>query len=175
MQVIHEGNEKTLERKVDKELADLGVKPYVYHIRAYGEGSQQKLLRLFNQITIVDTKKMAMIDVEYIVGELIEELKKKLRMFARSDLHPATWMMRELQAFDYYGIAICDRRDNFSRKRGRIIAKGRLLKYLRSRPVMMYGRNQRFMIKGEMANDRIFVDQQVAPLEGPELPDGTKW
>ena len=43
-----------LEQMVDKELADLGVKPYVYHIRAYGEGSQRKLLRTFNEITIAD-------------------------------------------------------------------------------------------------------------------------
>lgn len=128
-----------LEQKLDEEFGDLGIRPYVYHIRAYGEGSQRRLLRLFNQITIVDTKKMATVDVEYIVGELIEDLKKKLMSFARADLHPATWMMLELRAFGYQGVAICDRRDNFSRKRGRIIAKGRLLKYLRSRPVMMYG------------------------------------
>jgi len=134
MQVIHEGNEKTLEYKVDKELAELGIRPYVYHIRAYDEGSsQRKLLRMFNGITIVDIKQGLSTDVEVDVYRLIGELESKLKKFARSDLHPATWMMIELRKLGYYGVAICDRRDNFSRKRGRIIAKGRLLKYLRAR------------------------------------------
>ena len=135
-----------LEQMVDKELADLGVKPYVYHIRAYGEGSQRKLLRVFNQITIADTRKMPTADVEHDVGELIEELRWASFGVYYSDSRsnvksPATWIMKELREFEYYGVAICDRRDNFSRKRGRIIAKGRLLKHLKV----------------------------------PELSDGTKW
>lgn len=130
-----------LEQKLDKEFEDLGIHPYVYHIRAYNEGLQlRKLLRLFNGITIADPRKMATVDVEHDVGELIEDLKEKLRAFDRADPHPVRSMIAELRAFDYYGVAICDRRDNFSRKQGRIIAKGRLLKYFRSRPVMMYGR-----------------------------------
>jgi hypothetical protein len=130
MQIIHEGNEKTLEQKVDKELADLGIKPYVYHIRAYGEGSHRRILGSFNQITIVDPRKMPTADVECDVGVLIERLANE-RMMYGNKVHPATWMMKELIGMGYYGVAICDRRDNFSRKRGRIIAKGRLLKHLR--------------------------------------------
>lgn len=167
MQVIHEGNEKTLEHKVDKELEELGVKPYVYHIRAYGEGSQRRILGSFNAITIVDAQFIIPVAVEYAVGEAIEYLANK-HMEYGADIHPATCVMKYLRRIGYYGIAICDRRDNFSRKRGRIIAKGRLLKYLRSRPVMMYGRaemDQRVVAKGRL----------VKGLEGPELIDGTKW
>ena len=167
MQVIHEGNEKTLGRMVDKELDDLGVKPYVYHIRAYGEGSRRRILGSFNSITIVDPIKMPTADVEHDVGEAIEGLIKE-RMMYGNKVPPATFMMKELREMGYYGIAICDRRDNFSRKRGRIIAKGRLLKYLRSRPVMMYGRaemDQRVVAKGRL----------VKGFEDPELIDGTKW
>jgi len=166
MQVIYEGNEKTLEYKVDKELAELGVRPYVYHIRAYDEGSRQELLWMFNGITIVDIKRRLSTEVD--VYRLIEKLRLKLKKFARSDLHPATWMMIELRKLGYYGVAICDRRDNFSRKRGRIIAKGRLLKHLRSRYVMIYDRmemDQRVVAKGRL----------VASSECPELPDGTNW
>lgn len=130
MQVIHEGNEKTLEHKVDKELADLGVKPYVYHIRAYGEGSRRKILGSFNAITIADLQRQPTVDVEHDVGEVMESLANA-RMMYGSSIHPATWIIKELHEIGYHGVAICDNRDNFSRKRGRIIAKGRLLKHLR--------------------------------------------
>ncbi len=118
-----------LEQKIDKELEGLGIHVYTYHIRAYGEGSQRKLLRSFNSITIADVKYQLTADVEHDVGVAIEDLISE-RM-ARGLIHPAKFMMDELRAFGYYGVAICDRRDNFSRKRGRIIAKGRLLKHLR--------------------------------------------
>lgn len=139
-----------LEQKIDKELADLGVKPCVYHIRAYGEGSQRRILGRFNGITIVDLQRQPIADVEHDVGDAIEGLANA-RMMYGSSIHPATFIMTELRGLAYHGVAICDNRDNFSRKRGRIIAKGRLLKYLRSRPVMMYGRvemDQRVVAKG---------------------------
>ena len=127
-----------LEQRIDKELEELGVKPYVYHIRAYGEGSSRRLLRLFNGITIVDLRQMETVDVEHDVGELIDELRWKCPPYYNEhDIQPATWMMAEMREFEYYGVAICDNRDNFSRKRGRIIAKGRLLKYLRNKNGIM--------------------------------------
>lgn len=121
-----------LEQEIDKELEVIGVRSYVYHVRAYDEGSyQRQLLRMFNGITIVDVKLRPSTDFEADVYRMIEELKEKLKRFARADLHPATWMMKELNEMGYYGVAICDSRDNFSRERGRVIAKGRLLKHLR--------------------------------------------
>lgn len=39
-------------------------------------------------------------------------------------------LLRRLAKHDVKGVAICDMRDQFSRHRGRIIAKGRLLKSL---------------------------------------------
>ena len=113
-----------LEQKIDKELADLGERPYIYHIRAYGKGSQRKLLRVFNVVTIADVRYSPTSDIEDIVGEIREN------SICCLTIQPATVMMRELRKIEYYGVAICDRRDNFSRKRGRIIAKGRLLKHL---------------------------------------------
>ena len=120
-----------LEQKIDKELADLGVRPYIYHIRAYGKGSQRKLLRVFNVVTIADVEWMSTTDVENDVGRLIDGLLWALAPYdTRPEIQPATWIIRALNGDGYYGVAICDRRDNFSRKRGRIIAKGRLLKHL---------------------------------------------
>lgn len=119
-----------LEQKIDKELENLGIHVWVYHIRAYGEGSQRRILGSFNSITIADVQHKLTSDIERDVGEAIENLIRE-RMMHGVDIHPATFVMKVLREFGYYGIAICDRRDNFSRKRGRIIAKGRLLKHLR--------------------------------------------
>lgn len=148
-----------LEQKIDKALEELGVRPYMYHIRAYGEGYQRRILGSFNAITIADVQYQTTANVEHDVCEVMEDLANA-RMVYGNSINPATWVMDELRAFDYYGVAICDNRDNFSRKRGRIIAKGRLLKYLRSRPVMIIDARE--------------IDQKVV-VEGPELIDGTKW
>ena len=129
--LIHEGNEPYYERLVNEKLAELGVKPYVYHVRSYGNGSQRKVIRGFNAITIVDLKPHKISEIESDVAKAIDSLANS-RMLYGAEIHPATWMLEYLRDHGYHGIAICDRRDNFSRKRGRIIAKGRLLKYLKS-------------------------------------------
>ena len=68
------------------------------------------------------------------VDQAIESLANA-RMEYGAKIHSAKWVMTELHGLGYHGVAICDHRDDFSRKRGRIIAKGRLLKYLKqSRP-----------------------------------------
>jgi hypothetical protein len=43
----------------------------------------------------------------------------------------ATNLQRKLEQYAISGVAICDKRDQFNRQRGHIIAKGRLLKHLR--------------------------------------------
>jgi hypothetical protein len=44
---------------------------------------------------------------------------------------PVAWMMKKINERGYYGVAIRDRYDDFSCDQCRIIAKGRLLEYLR--------------------------------------------
>ena len=119
-----------LEQKIDKTLEELGVRPYVYHIRAYGKEPHRRSLWVFNAITIADTRQMRSADVENDIAKLMDGLANARMLYGES-IHPATWMMKELRDLGYYGVSICDRRDNFSRKRGRMIAKGRLLRYLR--------------------------------------------
>jgi hypothetical protein len=47
-------------------------------------------------------------------------------------INQASYLLRNLAHNRHiYGVAICDRRDQFNRQRGRIIAKGRLLKHLK--------------------------------------------
>ena len=48
--------------------------------------------------------------------------------------NPATYLLRNLAAVhDLHGVAICDRRDAFSRQEGRCRAKRRLLRHLKGR------------------------------------------
>ena len=125
---------KTIETRIDNDLAEIGVKAHIYHIRSYGEGSQRKKIRMFNAITIADNRHLSARQVENDVGEAIDTLKSKIMPISyRRHHHQATWIMTYLKDMGYNGIAICDKRDNFSRKLGRIISEGRLLKYLVAR------------------------------------------
>lgn len=156
-----------IETRIDEELADFGVKPYMYHILAYGKGSQRKLLRTFKAITLVGLRYEKTANVELDVAKSMINMMNE-RMIHGNEVQPATFMLEELRKLGYYGVAICDRRDNFSRKRGRIIAKGRLLKYLRSFDKSVYERrtiDQRVVAKGILVKDP----------QLPKLVDGVEW
>ena len=156
-----------LEQKIDKELAEIDVVPYVYHIRSYGNGSQRKVIRGFNGITIVDIQHHKISEIGTDVGQAIESLANA-RMEYGAKIHSAKWVMTELHGLGYHGVAICDHRDDFSRKRGRIIAKGRLLKYLKS--IGMYPYELRTIDQEVVGKGRL-----VGTLGRPELIDGTIW
>jgi hypothetical protein len=81
-------------------------------------------------------------------AELEQRLRVNIRIYHfRKDVGPYTSItivtnsvtsknrMREilmiLRKLEIYGVSICDRRDTFNRQRGRIIAKGRLLKHFK--------------------------------------------
>lgn len=122
-----------LETRINRELAVLGTKSYIYHVREYGEGQQRKRIRLFNAITIAHYRYIPNQFVVQDVGDAIEALIWELAPYDhRDNIQPSRWMMDRLRDMGYYGIAICDSRDEFSRKRGRLIAGGRLLEYLKT-------------------------------------------
>jgi hypothetical protein len=110
-----------LEARID---AELGVEVYVYHFHDHSrrEGGNPHRIWAFGGITIA-TPNMGRTFVEDIVLE--EQRVCGIYHNAASD------MLKGLHASDIHGVAICDWRDQFSRKRGRVIAKGRLLKYLK--------------------------------------------
>ena len=108
-----------LEDQLDKEFEQMNVKPWVYHI---------KHLDLFDGVTIVADSRHSTEDIAYIVHDLDGECDHGDYDIAA----PATWLREQLVERGFYGVAICDWRDSFSRKRGRLIAKGRLLKYLKN-------------------------------------------
>ena len=111
-----------LEARLDNEFEAMDVKVYIYHIRD---------VKMFAGITIATEFYQGMA----ALSQMIEGLDFKCKIDSMLTDHrigaPATWMRKELAKRGFYGIALCDRRDQFSRKRGRIIAKGRLQGRLR--------------------------------------------
>lgn len=104
----------TLERKLDAEFERMDVKPFIHHFINVPP---------FSAITIVSFHS----SWREIADYLREDSKNPL-----SFINQASYLLRNLACNRHiYGIAICDRRDMFNRQRGRIIAKGRLLKHLK--------------------------------------------
>ena len=121
-----------LEARLNKEFEAMDAKVYIYHIR--------DCVKMFEGITVATEIKQDM----SALSQMIWELSHKCEIGAiftnppnRIDA-PATWMRKELAKRGYHGVALCAYRDQFSRKRGRIIAKGRVLKYIRQREEQDY-------------------------------------
>ena len=103
-----------IEKKLDKEFENLNIRPRIYHFL--------RDMPSFRAVTIAD-ERLTWSGAERVVDQTKNHLYPHL---------PATQLLRELGLdYDVYGVAICDRRDQFNRQRGRIIAKGRLLKHLK--------------------------------------------
>ena len=107
-----------LEARLNKEFEAMDVKVYVYHIRD---------VKMFEGITIATEIKQDMIALSQMIEGLDFRCRIKSMGVYRIKM-PAAWMRKELAKRGIHGVAICAYRDQFSRKRGRIIAKGRLLK-----------------------------------------------
>jgi hypothetical protein len=106
-----------LEQKLDVELKEKGVMPEIYHFT--------KDIDPFTAITIVD-ERFLWRNLRGLIHAISSFLPLETTRSA-----PATMFIEALHAKDVYGVAICDHCDQFNRQRGRIIAKGRLLKYLK--------------------------------------------
>ena len=111
-----------LEARLDREFEVMDVKVYVYHVRD---------VLMFEGITIATETKQDMNALSQMVTALDMKCKIDSMCPDRQIDAPATWMRKELAKRGYHGVALCAYRDQFIRKRGRIIAKGRMLKYMR--------------------------------------------
>lgn len=109
------------EQKLDAEFAKFGMRPYIYHYR--------EAVKPFSAVTIV-----APSHSEYTFANLACFVRSGIEG-ARRNTCPTSYLLYYLAGVGIHGVAICDRRDNFSRRRGRVIAKGRLLKYLEEQEV----------------------------------------
>ena len=101
-----------LEKVLDEEFERIGIKPHIYHF--FG-------ICPYNAITIAT-------NTEYTYEEILKIITHSIAStFCLSNDVAACKAEIEKQ---FGGIAICNNSDQFNRKLGRTIAKGRLLKYL---------------------------------------------
>lgn len=110
-----------LETQLDKAFEQMNVRPWVYHVTDTG---------VSGGITIVAPARQDHNNIEDVVYDIEEDIIHEYRIEGNV-VAPSTWMKERLVERGFIGISICDCRDTFSRKRGRTIAKGRLLKYLK--------------------------------------------
>lgn len=109
-----------LMRKKDEQKADAGlsmflVKPKIYHYTFN--------VLPFTAITI------AAHGFSWDIGR--QRIDEALLELWNHEPAPATRTLRLLRANNIHGVAICDYGDQFNARRGRTIAKGRLLKHLK--------------------------------------------
>ena len=110
---LKEKMKSNIEKRLDRELEDMGVQTRTYHL---------KEMWPFAGVTIVTA------DREGSFRAVKEMVQKAISMHT---LNKATKTKKDLNDLGIFGVAICDVRDQYSKKRGRIIAKGRLLKELK--------------------------------------------
>lgn len=107
---------KNDEIEADYGLKQLGITPRIYVF--------EKNVEPFNAITIAEDR--------LTWAGVRRELDRILPHVRFYPHERAIRLRRELHRKDIYGIAICDPREpNLNRRRGRTIAKGRLLKHLK--------------------------------------------
>ena len=107
---------KEIENQMDREFKKLGVNTRVYHFRD---------IYPFNSVTVVTGNDKYNWE---LVGAFIKQ-SANVKGF-----NPATHLLEKAIGFyDLYGVAICDKRDTFSRQEGRLRAKRRLLRHLKKR------------------------------------------
>lgn len=114
-----------LEEQLDAEFEKMGVKLHVYHFTSD--------VLPFTAVTIADDcvvplggSKESWKSMRGIIDNTLTREYLWMRKCS-----PATRFIQGLKLSHIYGIAICDKRDQFNRQRGRIISKGRLLKHLK--------------------------------------------
>ena len=116
MKAKRDNLDKEIERRMDREFKKYGIKTRVYHFRG---------IHPFNSVTVVTAN--AKYNWETIATFI--NMNTDTRKF-----NAATHLLEGLSEFhDLYGVAICDRRDTFSRQEGRCRAKRRLLRRLKGR------------------------------------------
>jgi len=108
--------DKEVEKQMDREFEKRRLNIRVYYFRD---------VLPFNAVTVVTAMPFRWEDLESIISEY----PQTSYLF-----NPATYLLQKLAGVhDLHGVAICDRRDVFSRQEGRCRAKHRLLRHLKGR------------------------------------------
>ena len=110
---------KKIEEQMNGEFRKYGVDTHVYYFRD---------IPPFNAVTVVTALPFHWEDLASIISEYPQT------SFLSHLFNPATYFLQELAVVhDLHGVAICDKRDTFSRLEGRCRAKRRLLRHLKKR------------------------------------------
>ena len=109
---------KELEEELDKKFEEMDIKPQVYHFRDVSP---------FNAITVVTANNNWSQDD---IADYINVFNKPCMDYPHNH---ATCLLHNLISCGIYGVAICDKHDQFSRQEGRNWAKRRLLKHLKNK------------------------------------------
>ena len=109
------------EIRLDREFERMEVKPRIYHF--------VENVYPYRAITVaMDSRTLLW---EQVLTKVVSALGTVALCMCK--YNRTTELIKHLKTDNIYGVAVCDIRDQFSRKRGRVIAKGRLLKYLKKR------------------------------------------
>lgn len=103
-----------LELKLDAEFERLNKRVYIYHIPV-------QFISTIKSVTFATTAQ----------NQSWNTLRHLVHHSIYGGYDMATRLFISLECEGLYGVAICHNRDIFNRQRGRIIAKGRLLKHLK--------------------------------------------
>ena len=109
---------KASENALNHEFDKMGVKLYVYHFPA-----KEICSILFGGVTIVSDKRHR----KHVLVEMVYNIETECMSMAMS----AKYMLKTLDDRGFPGASVCDRRDKFSRIRGRRNAKRRLISHLK--------------------------------------------
>ena len=105
------------ERALDAEFERMGVKPRIYHIT-------KDMDPYFTGITMATMNILTKQEAKQLIQQTIQKATQ------HSFYQPATQVLKGLEAVGEYGIAICDHSDIFSKRYGRMKAKGRFMQHL---------------------------------------------
>ena len=109
-----------IEEKLDKEFEKIGVKPWIYHFT--------EDVYPYRAVTVAKSNKEMTIRFDW--ENTLALIKSAIDYVAVYEHNRTTKFIKYLEKENVY-VAVCDIKDEFSRKLGRVIAKGRLLKHLR--------------------------------------------
>jgi hypothetical protein len=105
------------EDKLDKAFEGIGVRPRIYHFTD---------IYPFRAVTVAVDKEDG-----YTWSEIHRYIVHNMRVGVVNEYGRATHLKEGLrESYSLYGVAICDKSDNFSRQEGRNRARGRLLQHL---------------------------------------------